>query len=39
MEYKERSSYNTFYPFENKHQIHLHIQSVQMLCAYEKIKT
>ena len=39
MEYIERPSYNTFYPFQNKHQIHQHLQSVKMVCAYEKIKT
>ena len=33
MEYKERASYSTFYPFQNKHQIHRHLPSVQMLCA------
>ena len=37
MEYIEYSSNNTLHPFQNKHQIHRHIQSVNMLCAYEKI--
>ena len=36
MEYIECSSYNTFYPFQNKHQIHQNPQSVKMLYAYEK---
>ena len=26
---------NTFYPFQNKHQIHRHLQSVKMLCTYK----
>ena len=34
MEYIECSSYNTFYPFQNKHQIYQHVQTVKMLCAY-----
>ena len=38
MEYIECSCYNTFYSFQNKHQIHWHTQSVKMLCAYEKSK-
>ena len=38
MEYIECSSYNTFYPFQNKHQIHQNPQSVKMLYAYEKSK-
>ena len=33
MEYIESTSQNTFYPFQNKHQNHQHIQSVRMLCA------
>ena len=36
MESIESSSYNTFYPFQNKHQIHRHLQSVKMLWVYEK---
>ena len=36
MECIESSSYNTFYPFQYKHQIYRYIQSVKMLCAYEK---
>ena len=35
MEYIEHSSYNTFYPFQNKLEIHQHLHSVKMLCAYE----
>ena len=35
MECIESSSYNTFYPFQYKHQIYRYIQSVKMLCAYE----
>ena len=36
MEYIEGSYYNTFYPFQNKHQIHRHLQSVQiLLCAFK----
>ena len=35
MEYIERTSFNTFYPFQNKHQIHWHLQSVKMLCAFK----
>ena len=38
MESIESSSYNTFYPFQNKHQIHRHIQSAKMLWVYEKTK-
>ena len=38
MEYLERSNYNTFFPFQNNHQIHWHLQSGKMLCAYEKSK-
>ena len=38
MENIESSSYNTFYPFQNEHPIHQHLQSVKMLCAYEKSK-
>ena len=30
--------YNTFYPFQNKHQIQQHLQSVKMLCAFQKTK-
>ena len=37
--YIVHSSYKTFYPFHNKHQIHQHIQSVKMLRTFEKIKT
>ena len=37
MEYIEQTTYNTFYPFQNNHQIHWHDQSVKMLCAF-KIK-
>ena len=36
MEYIDCSSYNLFYPFQNKHKIHWHLQSVKKLCAYEK---
>ena len=36
MEFIERASYNTFYPFQNKHQTHQHLQSVKMLCAFNK---
>ena len=33
------ASYNTFYPFQNKHQIHRHLQNVKMLlCAFKKSK-
>ena len=35
MEYTEGSYYNTF---ENKYQIHYHLQSVKMLCAFKKSK-
>ena len=35
MEIIELSCHYTFYPFQNKHQIHLHLQSVKMLCAYK----
>ena len=35
MEYIESSYYNTFYPFQNKHQIHWHLQSVNMLSAFK----
>ena len=35
MEHIEGSYYNTFYPFQNKHQTHRHLQSVKMLCAYK----
>ena len=28
---------NTFYPFQNKHQIHAYLQSVKMLCALENL--
>ena len=35
MEYKVHSYYNAFYPFQNKHQIHLHLQSVKILCAHK----
>ena len=38
MEYIERSSYNTLYPFQNKHQIHWHLQC-KVDGAYVKIKT
>ena len=38
MEYIECSSYTTFYPFQNKHKIHQHIQSFKMVCAYYKIE-
>ena len=39
MECTERVSSNTFYPFQNKHQIHRHPQSsVKMLCAFKKAK-
>ena len=38
MEYIEPVSYNTLYPFQNKHQIHQHLQSVQMLCASKQSK-
>ena len=38
MEYIEHSSYNTFSPFQNKHQIHWHLQSVKVLCAFKKSK-
>ena len=34
MEYIEHASCNTFYPFQNKHQIHRHIQSVKV-CAFK----
>ena len=39
MECIECSSYNTFYPFQNKHQIHRHLQSVKMLCAHRLVQT
>ena len=32
MEYIEQASSNTFYPFQNKHQIHRNLQIVKMLC-------
>ena len=35
IEYIERASYNTFYPFQNKHQIHQHLESVRKLCAFK----
>ena len=38
MEYIESSSQNTFYPFQNKHQNHQHLQSFRMLCALKKSK-
>ena len=38
MEYEEYAFYNTFHPFQNKHQIHLHLQSVKVLWAFEKSK-
>ena len=28
VKYIECTSYNTFYPFQNKHQVHWHLQSV-----------
>ena len=31
MEYKEHTSYKTFYPFQNKHPIHWHLQSVKII--------
>ena len=37
MEYTEQASSHTLYPFQNKHQIHRHLQIVKMLCAL-KIK-
>ena len=38
MEYIEQASSNTFYPFQNKHQIHQHLQSVNMSCPVKKSK-
>ena len=35
MEYIECSSYNTCYPFQNKHQIHWHLESVKMLRTFK----
>ena len=35
MEFIECTSYNTFYPFQNKHQIHRNLQSIKMLCAFK----
>ena len=32
MEYIEQASSNTFYPFQNKHKIHWHLQIAKMLC-------
>ena len=34
MEYIESSYYNTFYPFQNKHQIHQNMQTIKM-CGYK----
>ena len=36
--YRACISYNTFYPFQNKHQIHRHLQSFKMMCAFKKSK-
>ena len=38
MEFIEQTSFNTFYPFQNKQQIHRHLQSVRILCAFKKSK-
>ena len=38
MEYLECAYYNTFYPFENKHQIDWDLQSVKMLYVFKKSK-
>ena len=39
MEYIEHTSYNIFYPFQNNHQIHWHLQSVKLLGTFTyKIK-
>ena len=34
MEYIESSYYNTFYPFQNKHQIHQNMHTIKM-CGYK----
>ena len=35
MEYIGHTSHNTFYPFQNKHQIHRHLHNGKMLCAFK----
>ena len=36
MEYIEQASNNTFYPFQNTHQIHWHLQIVKILYPLTK---